>query len=237
MIYGEGQKEEIQTIRERTITVKLSDADCQRLAEKAAEAGETIDSLMEGFIGDLVDGTYTHGSDEVDCAQRWFERSYLFTCQTTFLSYLIQYGEVNEIIERLSDIEDMKKDIAIFKEELKTGELASGGTWEDLETHSLGVVKPAYSSKEEWELSQRHSIEQAEAYIQDCETIINDYWIEYKQDWKVPDADIHREIDVIKEWSKQLENFKGIHTGSYDAAVEEALKAAEPPEPDVGMEI
>lgn len=237
MSYGKQQKEEIHTIRERTITVKLSDADCQRLAEKAAEVGETVDTLIEGFVGDLVNGTYTHGSDEVDYAQRWFERSYLFTCETTFLSYLIQYGEVNEIIERLSDIEDMKEDIAIFKEELKTGELAGGGTWEDLELHGLGVVKPAYSSKEEWELSQRNSIEQAEAYIQDCETIINDYWIDYKKNWKVPDADIHREIDVIKEWSKQLENFKGIHTGSYDAAIDEAIGSTEPIEPEIEMEM
>ena len=32
MSWGEEQKKEIETIRERKITVKLSDADCDRLA-------------------------------------------------------------------------------------------------------------------------------------------------------------------------------------------------------------
>lgn len=34
MSWGEEQKKEIETIRERKITVKLSDADCDRLARK-----------------------------------------------------------------------------------------------------------------------------------------------------------------------------------------------------------
>lgn len=34
MSCGEEQKKEIETIRERKITVKLSDADCDRLAKK-----------------------------------------------------------------------------------------------------------------------------------------------------------------------------------------------------------
>ena len=34
MSWGEEQQKEIETIRERKITVKLSDADCDRLARK-----------------------------------------------------------------------------------------------------------------------------------------------------------------------------------------------------------
>ena len=37
MSYGEEQQKEIETIRERKITVKLSDADCDRLARKCGE--------------------------------------------------------------------------------------------------------------------------------------------------------------------------------------------------------
>lgn len=37
MSWGEEQKKEIETIRERKITVKLSDADCDRLARKCGE--------------------------------------------------------------------------------------------------------------------------------------------------------------------------------------------------------
>ena len=35
MSWGEEQQKEIETIRERKITVKLSDADCDRLARKS----------------------------------------------------------------------------------------------------------------------------------------------------------------------------------------------------------
>ena len=58
------QKIEIETIKPRTITVNLSNADVKRLAEKSGEGGLTISELLENFIGDLVDGTYSNGSDE-----------------------------------------------------------------------------------------------------------------------------------------------------------------------------
>lgn len=58
------RKNEIEIIKPRTITVNLSDADVKRLAEKSGEGGLTISELLENFIGDLVDGTYSNGSDE-----------------------------------------------------------------------------------------------------------------------------------------------------------------------------
>ena len=51
------QQEEIETIRSRTIEVKLSDADVKRISEKAAAHGLTVGELIENFIGDLVCGT------------------------------------------------------------------------------------------------------------------------------------------------------------------------------------
>lgn len=66
MSWGEEQKKEIETIRERKITVKLSDADCDRLARKCGEHGLTIGELIENFVGDLVGGTYSNGSDDMD---------------------------------------------------------------------------------------------------------------------------------------------------------------------------
>ena len=53
------QQEEIETIRSRTIEVKLSDADVKRISEKAAAHGLTVGELIENFIGDLVCGTYS----------------------------------------------------------------------------------------------------------------------------------------------------------------------------------
>ena len=47
MSWGEEQQKEIETIRERKITVKLSDADCDRLARKCGEHGLTIGEKQE----------------------------------------------------------------------------------------------------------------------------------------------------------------------------------------------
>ena len=98
MSWGEEQQKEIETIRERKITVKLSDADCDRLARKCGKHGLTIGELIENFVGDLVGGTYSNGSDERDYADQWFERCwfgmfpepiFLFRQQADLISNLI----------------------------------------------------------------------------------------------------------------------------------------------------
>lgn len=58
------QKIEIETIKPRTITVNLSNADVKRLAEKSGEGGLTISELLENFIGDLDD--YIDLMDELE---------------------------------------------------------------------------------------------------------------------------------------------------------------------------
>ena len=54
--------------------MNLSDADVRRLAEKSGEGGLAISELLENFIGDLVDGTYSNGSDERMYAEQWYQR-------------------------------------------------------------------------------------------------------------------------------------------------------------------
>ena len=49
MSWGEEQKKEIETIRERKITVKLSDADCDRLARKCGEHEENSKRIIENM--------------------------------------------------------------------------------------------------------------------------------------------------------------------------------------------
>lgn len=91
MSWGEEQKKEIETIRERKITVKLSDADCDRLARKCGEHGLTIGELIENFVGDLVGGTYSNGSDERDYADQWFERCWFgMFPEPTLLNHLLK---------------------------------------------------------------------------------------------------------------------------------------------------
>ena len=46
MSYGEQQKKEIETITERTITVKLSDTDCEKLVHICGEHNLTVGQLI-----------------------------------------------------------------------------------------------------------------------------------------------------------------------------------------------
>ena len=97
MSWGEEQQKEIETIRERKITVKLSDADCDRLARKCGEHGLTIGQLIENFVGDLVGGTYSNGSDERMYAEQWFERCWFgMFPEKTLLNSIIQNAQHEE---------------------------------------------------------------------------------------------------------------------------------------------
>lgn len=95
---NEQQQKEISTIKERTITLKLSDADCERLAKKCGKSGLTISQLFENFAGDLVDGTYSNGSDERMYAEQWFNRCWF--------AHPYEETLLKELLEWDRDIED-----------------------------------------------------------------------------------------------------------------------------------
>ncbi len=87
------EQKEIETIRERNITVKLSDADCDRLVRKCGEHGLTDGEMIENFIGDLVPGRYSNGSDERIYAEQWFERCWFgMFPEPTLLNHLLCWG-------------------------------------------------------------------------------------------------------------------------------------------------
>lgn len=151
------QQEEIETIRSRTIEVKLSDADVKRISEKAAAHGLTVGELMENFIGDLVCGTYSNGSDERMYAEQWFERCWFgMFPDLTFLRYLIEWGGLDEVIGAWENIKSTEENIQTSEEELASGVMKGRGgrtyTWKDL---TDGKGTPCYSSKEEWEQEER----------------------------------------------------------------------------------
>lgn len=104
------QQEEIETIRSRTIEVKLSDADVKRISEKAAAHGLTVGELIENFIGDLVCGTYSNGSDERMYAEQWFER-----CWFLFLiDEFPRLGKIEAISNGLATLRSKKIHIALI---------------------------------------------------------------------------------------------------------------------------
>lgn len=109
----EQTKREIETIADRTITLRLSDADCERLVKKAGAVGLTASELLQYFIGDLVDGTCSNGSDERMLAQQWFDRvGFEHQADKTFLRWLLQYGDIKEFLIRHSMIQECQEDLA-----------------------------------------------------------------------------------------------------------------------------
>lgn len=97
-------------------TLRLSDADCKRLAHKAGEVGLTVGDLLQDFIGDLVDGTYSNGSDERMLAQQWFDRvGFEHQADKTFLRWLLKHGDVDDFLIRYSMIDECWQDMASTK--------------------------------------------------------------------------------------------------------------------------
>ncbi len=106
------QINEIETIKPRTITLNLSDADVKRLAEKSGEGGLTISELLENFIGDLVARTYSNGSDERMYAEQWYQRCWFaMFSDDTFLKFLLLWGNLDDYIDLMDELESNKKEI------------------------------------------------------------------------------------------------------------------------------
>ena len=106
-------REEIETIKPRSITVNLSDADVRRLAEKSGEGGLTISELLENFIGDLVDGTYSNGCVERMYAEQWYQRCWFaMFSDDTFLKFLLLWGDLDDFIDLMNEMESSKKEMA-----------------------------------------------------------------------------------------------------------------------------
>jgi hypothetical protein len=165
MTLAERKQQEIETIKERTIKLKLSDADCDRILEKAGEHSLTVSKLLENFIGDLVDGTYSNGSDERMMAQDWFDRCYFgMFPENTLLRNLLEYGyDVGDFLTAWDEHENYQKhpeEYAEDKADLEEGERL----WfeEDLE-----VMQEYWKPEESREMSEE--IELCREYLKDCQ--------------------------------------------------------------------
>lgn len=206
--HGEQQREEIKSIRKRTIELELSDADIKRISEKAGAHGLTVGKLLENFIGDLVCGTYSNGSDERDLAGQWFERCWFgMFPDMTFLNYLIEWGGLDEVLEAYDDIADCEEGIKITQEELASGVMTDrrGGTytWRDI-TNSNGT--PSYSSVEEWEAEQRGYMEQEQDILDSCRETISEHWNEYTaQKKEYISGTFDEEMKKVLEWRQEYQ--------------------------------
>ena len=111
-MYNSSRKEEIKTIKDRTVTLRLSDVDCVRLAQTAGAVGLSVGDLLKFFIGDLINGTFSNGSDERDLAQQWFDRcGFTQTADKTFLRWLIYNSEIDEFIGHYELLKECEADL------------------------------------------------------------------------------------------------------------------------------
>ena len=205
----EQQQTEIETIRERTITVNLSDSDCDRLARVCGEHGLTIGELIENFVGDLVGGTYTNGSTEREFAKQWFERCWFgMFPETTFLGYLIDEGLIDEVVEALEDIEYIQKCITETETFLATGKMCRSGkcyTWKDV-VDSTGTQ--CYASQKEWEQDEKLNLQAEQEDMLFIKGVIDSYWMGYCDSVREDENQtLDDEIERIKTWIKQRDTF------------------------------
>ena len=202
------QQKEIETIRERKITVKLSDADCDRLARKCGKHGLTIGELIENFVGDLVGGTYSNGSDERDYADQWFERCWFgMFPEPTLLNHLLNFGyEPEHYLDMLENVETIKSDIEITKQNIAE----PSDEWKDIVYHKYNDDRtsyecvPCYNSVDEYIASEKEDLESYKADLEEALEELKDMRADWKPE-KEPNMD--EEIELIKKWVKEREDF------------------------------
>lgn len=177
---GEQQQEEIKTIRKRKLELELSDADVKRISEKAGAAGLTVAELLQNFIGDLVCGTYSNGSDERMYAEQWFDRCWFGSFSDfTFFRYLVEWGGgVDEAVALWEDMQEAKEEIA------------------RLTQHP--------------EEAEPDEIAQYQEDIDYWQEQLNDYWKEYTEQKKeYQPGTLDEEMKKVLQWREAYQAFLG----------------------------
>lgn len=129
---AERQRQEIKTIKPRPFTLELSDADMLSFYRLAAANGTTPAEILAGFIGDLIDGTYSHGSDERLFAEQYFERCcYELVAPYTFLLWAIRSGKDDFIIDLLDDRKTATEEIAYLNDHTEEATPENVKSWEN----------------------------------------------------------------------------------------------------------
>lgn len=111
---------EIDKSNEKKLDLNLSAADCEKLLKLTGTYGLTVSELLQGFIGDLIDGRHTHGSDERMYAEQWFERcGYKFLSEETLLRHLLECDyDVNDFLTTYEENELYKEDPEAYSKDL-----------------------------------------------------------------------------------------------------------------------
>jgi hypothetical protein len=180
------QDAEIKSIKARTVSLDLSDADVDRLYNKVGAVGLTVSELFENFVGDLVCGTYTNGSDERMYANDWFERCWFSMGfgEMSFLQWLIQMDEDSYAVELWNDISSNKED-----ETATLKLIEEGGDTEDIADYE-------------------EDLQCLREDIADDRIELDEFFNEYRKTANsVKDTTLDKEMEKVLQWNKEREKF------------------------------
>lgn len=173
------QFKEANPIKEKNIIVKLSETDCDKLSKLCGKNDVTVGGLIEAFLGDLIGGTYSNGSDEMEMAQQWFDRCFAMMPQDTLLQYFFNNDyDTDDFLEVINEMESIEADLKEYE------------------------INPEEFNKEEIMFAKND----LEAYREEYDTIYKEIIENFKKEY--PDADIKKEIQAMREWQEESEDFR-----------------------------
>ena len=201
------QEKEIKSIKPRKYELKLSDADVERIAKKAGSYGLTVSELLENFIGDLVYGTYTNGSDERMYAQQWSERCWFaYEPEKTLVQYLCNGWEYDfsDLFSALERIEDAKEDIEDSKRKIEN----PGEEWKTICTlvyrdDGTEEWKNCYKSVEEYIASEKEYLEEYKEELEEALEVFQEIHSSFNTYMKDDEYVWEEEVRKAEEWYKE----------------------------------
>lgn len=110
---------DIDTLRERTLKLALTDEEAERICRFAGENGLTVSQLIENFIADLTGSGRTNGSDERSLARLWVGRC-IFWEKSGFLKDMMNTWDVEHILKLWEDIQEAEKKLKTCTDEEST---------------------------------------------------------------------------------------------------------------------
>lgn len=203
MTMREQQEKEIATIKERTFKLRLSDEDVKRLWEKVGMVGMTAGELLTSFVGDLVDGTYSNGSDERMYAEQWFDRcGFAYEAEKTFLRYLLRNMEIDCFLEDIDTLEATKEEKADLEKKLED----KNYPWADIvltsKEHPQGIK--CYATREDWINEEKEQLAYLENEITYHQEQINETWNKFIQWTDNKNSNQEAEIKAVQEWQRAM---------------------------------
>lgn len=175
------KQKEIETIKPRKYMLNLSDADVKRLAIRAGNYNLTVAELLENFIGDLVGGTYSNGSDERDYADCWAERcGFSFEPKKNLITFFCDSwnGNVAYLIELLENIECVKSWIKHTEENIANPDKSG---WEKSVTCYDDKEERTYKDVDEFLAVEKECLDSYEEDLRDFESGLKDLQDDFKE--------------------------------------------------------